>query len=416
MRKNIYDQMIIVLIVCSVFGYLGGFLYQPIILMTLFFFPKLIQNVGFFRFSTYKKTLLIFILLFAYAAVSIFWAPVFKSSLILLIRAAVHIIMCLEIIVFSQRAAHPLDSIAKGWIYAFLLTSVVAAWEMVTDHHLMVIAHQDMVFDVERHRAAVTFYNNNTYSLFVIFSLPFLLYRTMRARGDFHRLLLFLTLLILISIILLNASRAALLCLVIMGGVYMYFVFKQGDKGKKRSVMLVAGIIALFLLLVGSFLLEALLSRIADKDLFQDNIRIILWGVSWELFMQSHGFGQGFGGMVGAMSSYPGNPSDIDYSHNLILQLLLEGGVLFGGVFLIFLFKLFKSARKQKDPSRKMFLWAVLLSFPLYSILNSEYVSPTFIWLFFVSVYVFSSYPALGTRQIQIIRPGVRHASSLQTI
>ena len=407
-RINYYDQILFLLVVSSVFGYIGPFFFQPIIFLTLAFSLKLIQSASMFRFRRNKKALLIFTLLFIYAAVSIFWSPNFKKSLILLIRAAVHIILCLEIIVFSQRAKRPLESIAKGWVAAFLLTSVIAVWEMVTDHHIMVIAQQDMVWEIERHRAAVTFYNINTYSLFVIFSLPFLLYRMMWARGH-HRTPMLFCLLLLMSIVFLNASRAAILSMVIMMGVYMFSILGKGDKRSKRSVFLIIGLIGCFLLIAGSFLLEAILFRTENRDMFQDNARLTLWASSLELFVLSHGFGQGFGSMVPAMEAYSGNMTTVNYTHNLIFQLLLEGGVVFCIPFLFFLLKIFRSARKQKDLSRRMFLFAVLLSFPLFSILNSENISPSFIWLFFVSVYVFSAYSGpVAVRAYRPVSPDIR--------
>lgn len=392
-RRNIYDQMIVVLIISSVFGYLGGFFTQPIIVFTIVFFPRLVRNAALFRMTNNKNTLIILLLLFIYAAVSILWSPnTFKKSLVLLIRASFHIIMCLEIIVFSQRAAWPLDSVSKGWVIAFLLTSVVAVWEMATDHHLMTIAHEDLESAVERHRAAVTFYNNNTYSLFVLFSLPFLLYRIRKTRTRSRRTLLFLCLLLLISIILLNASRAAFLSVGIMMCVYVFNVSRGGDKKSKRSALLLIVLVGTLLLLFGGLLLEALLYRTEKKDMFQDNVRMILWVSSFKLFVSSHGLGHGFGSMLPALAAHAGNLTTKTYSHNLLLELMLEGGVFFGGAFLIFLFRIFRSARKQIDPARKMLLFAVLLPFPLYSILNSEYLTPTFVWLFFVSVSVFAFY------------------------
>lgn len=387
---NAYDRIVFLLIVSVVFGYLGSFFTSPIILFTVLFFFRFIRVfLPFFRKN--QETVFVFIFLVVYSAVSLFWSPDFRHSLVLWIRAIFHILLCLEIIAFSQKAQKPLESIANAWVFAVFLTACVAIWEMVTDNHLTVIAHQDLEMEIVRYRAAVTFYNNNTYSMFVVFSLPFLLYANQKQKAGLLRLLNTLLLFLLISIVLLNASRGAILGLVIIIAVYTISIVNNGNSKYKRYAIFAILLLSVFMLFASSFLLETILYRTEGRNYFYDSARTVLIQSSWQLFLQSFGMGQGFGSMIPALAQFPGNTTSITYSHNLFLELLLEGGVVFGIPFILLYFNLFKRAYKENDPSRKMFIYSVVLSLPICSIINSSYLSPTFIWVYFVSVYAFSS-------------------------
>ena len=392
LKNNKYDKMIIWLILCLAYGYIGSILYHPIILSVVLFFPVFIQNASLLGIPKNRKTLGVFVFLLLYSMLSLIWAPSFSSSLMLLFRAFLHILLCLELIIFSQKANNPLDSISYGWMLAFLLTAGIAIWEMVTDNHIMTIAHEDMGMDMEivRRRAAVTFYNMNTYSMFVVFALPFVLYRILIVDKKIKRLFLSLVLLVLVSILLLNASRGAIFSMAIMIGVFVLNTVRRGNRRVKWYSIAILFLLAIFLYIWGDFLLEAILYRTEGRDVFQDQSRNILINCSWKLFLESYGFGHGIGSMIPELSKYPGNTTTLTYSHNLFLELLLEGGVVYGLCFIIFFIKLIRSAFHQKTIQGKFFLFSVILAFPLYSVINSAYISPTFVWAFFVSVYIFS--------------------------
>lgn len=268
---------------------------------------------------------------------------------------------------------------------------------MTTDHHLAVMAHEDLIESAGGHRAAVTFHNYNTYSLFIVFSMPFLLYRLLTEKRKRHRLALWGVLMMMVSIVLLNASRGAILSMVVMVGVFMLCASKGKNKQMKRYVILLIVLLVLMLVVLGGFLLEAIITRTAGKDVFKDSTRMVLWISSLQLFAESYGFGQGFGSMIPTLTVFPGNTTDLTYSHNLLFELLLEGGVIFFFFFVALLLILFRAARREKDIPRKMVLYTSLFAFPLYSIINSVYTSPTFIWLFFVCLGVYASTPRLKT-------------------
>lgn len=388
---NIYDRMIFLLVVSVIFGYMGSFFTSPIILLTILFSFKFIPKAPRF-FRENKKTQVVWALLIVYSSFSILWSPDFKHSLILLSRAIVHVLMCFELIVFSQYAKNPLNSISKAWVVAFCLTACVAIWEIITNNHIMVTAHDDnpeMVF--VRQRAVVTFYNMNTYSLFVALSLPFLLYATQITKSGLYRLFSVIMLLVLVSILLLNASRGAIAGMVITLGVYAVILFRKGNKNNRKFVIIAAVLLGILMIAASSYLLETILYRTENRDFFQDRTRTVLMNSSLGLFFQSYGLGQGFGSMIPALTQYPANTTMLTYSHNLFLELLLEGGVFYGICFIVYYFKLYYNARRANSAPRKAFLYAVVLSLPICSVINSAYTTPTFIWLYFVSFYIFAS-------------------------
>ena len=48
----------------------------------------------------------------------------------------VHVLLFVEIIVFSKTARNPLTAIFLGFLVAFAISAVIAIWEFTTDQHL----------------------------------------------------------------------------------------------------------------------------------------------------------------------------------------------------------------------------------------------------------------------------------------
>ena len=173
----------------------------------------------------------------------------------------------------------------------------------------------------------------------------------------------------------------------------MFLVFAMNGLTKKKNNTLFFSVI--FVLLICFYFSEKLLDvinyRNETQGMLEDAVRPILWQCSWDLFILSNGFGQGCGSMTDAMAKYEGNITPVDYSHNLVLELLLTGGVIITFFYFRLMFLIIKKTIKMEYSSRKIVLISSLLSFPIYSVINSQYIYPTFIWVFFASLYVFAS-------------------------
>ena len=59
-------------------------------------------------------------------------------------------------------------------------------------------------------------------------------------------------------------------------------------------------------------------------------------------------------------------------------------------VVIYFLWRLYKNAKKITEINMKSVLMGAVISFPFYSIINSENLRPHFIWVFFATIYVLS--------------------------
>jgi len=277
---------------------------------------------------------------------------------------------------------------------AFFLTSLIALWEISSGQHLSTAREEDVVTNslgqsFEKIYATVTFYNPNTYCFFIALAYPFILYNLSIARNKKSYIFSIIPLLLAIYILFINGSRGALFSILIMSTMYLIIILWNSSNKARRYMILTIVIIGIMLLFWWDSIFDYFLFRIEGKNALEDNARLELWQSSWELFLDSKGLGQGVGSMIDAMRM-SGNSYYIYYSHNMLLELLLEYGIFILPFFLYFLWILFKKAINMNSASRKMLLLGSLFSFPFYSVINSENIRPTFIWCFFASLVVFS--------------------------
>ena len=188
-------------------------------------------------------------------------------------------------------------------------------------------------------------------------------------------------------IILKNGSRGSILSLGIMLLIYIL------NGLKSRNSRIVALLFILFLtsvlLIFGEKLFAVFIVRMEMQGI-QDNSRLEIWMGAWDLFVKSKGLGCGVGSMGVLLPSL--NRFGIGYAHCMLLESMIEGGAFLLSLILYFLLKVIKSAFSEKNLSIKVLLFSVIIAFPVYTIINSEYLRPAFIWCFFFSTYIFSIY------------------------
>lgn len=391
---NQYDIFLFVFVISTIFGRYG--ILHPSTFLSVIFLPQLISKIRCLTTGGHKLIVVFLAFWLLYAFISLFWTPDlhdgFKDLALLFFHAA----MFMEIIVLSMSANRPVQTMTNSWICAFLITSVIALWELNTGHHLMSAREEDIYYTnsagdfYEKEYATVTFYNPNTYCYFICLLFPFLLYSLSQSK---NRLFLFVNVVITILAIFImskNGSRGGLITMIIMISLFVYYKVKGSSVRKKILIFIALILIVSLLIVFADVLFGTLLFRLSQKDLLEDNARLYLWYSSWQLFINSFGLGIGVGGMVFALQHASSNLIGIYYSHNMILEILLEYGLLIALGFISFLFILFKYTKKVNNFYIKAVLMGSLLSFPFYSLINSENLRPTFIWVFFSTLYVFS--------------------------
>lgn len=392
---NKYDALLFMLIVSLIYGRYG--LFYPTSILSVLYLP-VIMNIYSPRIANdIKPYFYFFCFWIILASFSVFWtpSPFWKKDYFLLL---IHSITFLDIIILSRKARSPFSSLSSGWMVAFFLTSLIALWEISSGQHLSTAREEEEVVtnslgeSFEMIYATVTFYNLNTYCYFITFAYPFILYNLSIARNKKSYIFSLILLLLAIYFLFTNGSRGALFSILIMSIMYLIIILWKSSTKAKIYMFLTIVIVGFVIVFWWESIFDYFLFRIEGKNAFEDNARLELWQSSWELFLDSKGLGQGVGSMIKAMQ-ISGNSYYIYYSHNMLLELLLEYGIFILPFFLYFLWLLLKKTLNMNNASRKMLLLGSLFSFPFYSVINSENIRLTFIWCFFASLVVFSGLP-----------------------
>lgn len=393
-QKNVYDNLLVVLIASLVSGYVGGMLYSLVHIVEIVFLPYLFSCKFLFRKKFFAQLFLFAFVWLSFSAVSLLWASEAHRGVVTVIMFFFRFLMCFEILAFSLRARRPLESISKGWLVAVIMTLFVGLWEIMTDHHLAIareVEYSALGEIIQRAQASVLFYNPNTYSLFLVMAFPFLIYRLII--GD-KKWLTLIALLLSSFIVIKNASRGAMICVGIMVVMALAFFLKRKKYRWHAifSALVLAGLIFFF----GHDLFSVFLFRMETHGM-QDGARFEIWAGAWNVFLKSRGLGVGAGSMtavLGALNSY-----GIGYAHCFLLEALVEGGVVLAALIFGYIYGLFKAALSKPEKNVRLVVYMALITFPIYSIINSEYLRPAFIWCFFMCVFMFSRYRKLDVSQ-----------------
>lgn len=396
-KYNIFDCFIFFLIASLAAGNLFGSLQLPRVIALLLAIPCL------FKFQAFKRvlgTLRIWIALFLiFSFVSCLWTPAgMGEGLIVSVYNLVHVLLFIEILVFSRYARNPFKAISLGFLVALFITAVIGFWEMATDNHLSTSKLEEARAsrsgeDGEifvRYFAAATFYNFNTYVTFICFLLPFLFWGGVR--GDNKSVIksfFFIAVAIAIVLVIFNASRGGLLSIAIMVTVYIYYSFSK-LKQSFIFILLLIAVLTIALVYYGPIIFNSLIMRISMQEAFQDESRFIIWNNVLKVSSDYLFLGCGAGGLEYAMTGYANG--GVTVAHNVFLELLSEYGIVFMSVFVSFLFKMFKRAQKITDISRKMCIYQAIIAFPIIGIINSGYLTGPFFWAFLASLYVIVNY------------------------
>ena len=389
---NKYDIYILLLIVSTIFGGIGGALTAPRLLGILLI-PKLFGSINrenFIYLSSLRSWCVAF---YVFALISMLWTPDKVEGFKELVYYLVHFLIFFEVIVFSRKALSPLQFITIGFALCVLLTSVVGFWELTTDNHLAYSKMDETKASniggeiVLRNFAAVTFYNLNGYVTYLCFCLPFLLYGFSLEEKLLKRLS-FIALVIAIVLILYNASRGGMFAIVICLAVF--FLMSPKNKSLIYSFIVLIGGLLYILYKYGESILFILTLRLSDGGATTDDSRFEIWGNALKVLVEYFGFGCGIGGMNTAMEQFA--KGGITITHNVFLELLCQYGVVFCLAFVFFLFKQLKTGLKLLDKKRRVLLTVALVSFPMTGIINSGYLLDPHLCIVLASIYVFANY------------------------
>lgn len=388
---NKYDKFLFILIASLAFGIIGGAL-QVVRVLGVLLVPFLLGKIGSLGNDDRRLIKIVFFFI-NFCAISLIWTPDSDQGLKELVYFVIHFLVFFEIICFSKYANKPLYSISAGWVVAVGATLLVAAWEIRTGNHLSVAKVADakqMNTGVEillRYFVSATFYNLNTYVTFLCFAAPFSFFQLSVQSKLIYKIIIASIIVFTFFCILYNASRGGLLSVIVMSSVYLLMNMKS-NKSKIFVYIPLLLIIIYVIMLYGEELFMVLAIRSSNGMLLEGGDRWVIWGNAIQIFLQTFGVGVGIGGMGGAMLKY-GHGTNITITHNMFLEILLQYGIVFFVFFIVFLIKMFLNA-KRKDNKIKTIIYMALISFPIYTIINSGYLQNPFVFIALASLYVFS--------------------------
>lgn len=396
-KYNIYDCFIFFLIASLAAGNLFGPLQLPRVIAFLLAIPCLSKLHVLKRVLGTKRIWIALFLIFSF--VSCLWTPAgISEGLVASVYNLVHVLLFIEILVFSKYARNPFKAISLGFLVALFITAVIGFWEMATDNHLSTSKLEEARIgksggDNEifvRYFAAATFFNFNTYVIFICFLLPFLFWGGVRDDNKpVIRSIFFIAIAIAIVLVLFNGSRGGLLSIAIMAMVYIYYSFSKLKQSFISILLLIAALTIAFVYF-GPIIFNSLIMRSAMQEAFQDESRFIIWNNVLKVSRDYLFLGCGAGGLEYVMIKYASD--GVTAAHNVFLELLSEYGMVFMSVFVAFLFKLFKRARRITDFSRKLCIYQAIMAFPIIGIINSGYLTQPTLWASMASLYVFANY------------------------
>ena len=398
-RSNRYDYAIILLLASLSLGIIGG-AYQLVRLLAILFVPLALSSLSMSlpRTSSLEKFGMLFVFCFCgYAWISLLWTSDLLVGLKEAVYFPIHTALFLELILFSKCANSPRDSLFKGWILAVFLTLPIASVELFMDKHLPMSLLQEghmqnygAGYGIQNVRfASVTFGNYNTYNLFLVLGSCVIATALLCCKKRLVQYFFLTALGISGCIILLNASRGGVISMGVIGSLFLIALLRYPVFGKKLLLFgggLVGGIgLAYF----SADLFLRLSSRLDSGGLFSDEGRVFLIIEGIKICCDTLGLGTGIGSMISVYFNRVG--SGILATHNVLIELLVQYGVVIGAFFVFFVAKLFFAARKQRDFALRYLVFSGVLSLPIWGVINSVYWTLPALWAFMATLCVATS-------------------------
>lgn len=389
-KKNKYDKLIITLIILQIFGVLGGAI-QPVRVFIVLLWPFLFFSNNKLWIKNLKdKGLLFFLFWICYSVFSLMWVTskslAFKSILYNIIHFSIFPILY----VLASKANTPLRSIIKGWCLFFALTIPLALFEFFTGLHLP-SAHKGSELYIgggqTRMYAAINFGNLNSYNLLLVYSLPFLFANYIIELNKGAKLVASLLIVIVSCFIIMNSSRASLICLLI---AFLYFlIYFRKKLGKGIKLILILSTIAGGLMF--NVIFNNISSRISSKksNFFADNYREDILYKGLEVVQETLFIGTGSGNFAFSIDKWTDFSFDNDYiaAHNFFLEILVEYGVFI--LFLFFLYLLRMYMRRKVNIISNFIIGSSMLFYVISCVINSSYILNTPVWIFIFSLNMF---------------------------
>lgn len=349
---------------------------------------------------------------------SLYWAPEFTPALTEVLAVGFGFLtgfVLLNLVSFSERG---LQALRTGWVLAYVISSAVAIWEIVSGRHLSSYLSEHSADEVMSRLVASTFGNPNNYAAFLVICFPFLLWSFLGSRGITK--LLFLTSLAgLPFLLVLTGGRLGMLAFGLQ--LVLFFLISGRDLRSVFHTILVvvlACAVLFIALQTSDFAFHKVSNILYEVQVGGSTVKrtgLLLNGIWFAI--DSYGLGIGAGGfeyMIKQGYGLYSTGSSIN-PHSFWIEILSQYGVLVFAGFVAWLgwigllaLKIRKAAIKLKNAHARLAAEMVLIALLGYLFVaseNSSYINQSINWVFLASILAVMSY---------LLRDGFSSGSSVQ--
>lgn len=384
--------MLFLLIISLATGSIGGALI-PTRIITIALTPFLSRK-DLFNYKA-KSLVWFFTAWLSFCVISLIWTSDTNQGLKELVYYPIHMLFFLELICFSRKAKNPLRTITNAWIITLTCTSIIAIWELTTGNHLSISKWDEDTINydgilVNHSFASVTFGNYNGYVVFLIYALPYLLYRLVSYPTKIIKIICMVLLGTTCYTLFMNSSRGGLLSMLIIFLTFIFMGSKLRDKTLQRSFYFLSFLIVFIIYKYWDVLSFYLSIRTSGMSSSTDDVRWSIWSNAFICLIDSNFIGTGVGSVIESMRKVAAT-GNVIVPHNLFIEFAVQYGVIFFIVFIVFLLKTFRRSLKSSNIQEKMLLMSQFLALPVVSLIDSSYLLNPATWCFFACIYIFSN-------------------------
>ncbi len=393
-RYNVYDRTLSVMILLLVFGAYGGVL-QPLRVFVILLSPFLLSlPVRYEVVGKYYYELIFFAGFIAYGIIS--WILYSWLSPLTFLSGEgakelgyvmLNFLGFLMITGFADRALQPGLSVLHGWVVLLVFFLPVVFAEVFLGYHLPLAAIQERALSKAGINWTVvtgTYINYNAFCVTLLYIFPFLTGFIYLKTKWFAQVSGWILLSIILLVMVINASRGAMLAVSIGLLLFLVVYFSGRVSGSAAGLMmllLIAGVLIFADLGSISFYLSY---RLASQG-FEDNSRTEIFMGGLKLLEESWLLGVGPGNFEPAMLRRFG--FSINVPHNFFLEILVKYGVIVLFGFSALFYRILKKCRGNTKVE-KYIVYSALVTLPVTFSIDSGYLNSTAPWIYIASLYV----------------------------
>lgn len=356
----------------------------PILWVIVRFRITLSKSSGFFLAAMYVWVL--------WGSLGVVWTPETATGIAEVLTVVFGIFAALAVILALHVEENAIEDLRRGWTLAYIVTALVAVWELRSGSHLSGAWVDTVSAYAQRGVVLSTFGNPNNYAAFLVLAFPFLAWSVAVSRGIW-RLINILSAMSTPIFLILTGGRLAMLAIVVE---LVLLLIMQGKSLRSVAAMCVTGAILLGAIFAALQLDPRTLDKILRlREELQGGgsaaIRLNLAKNGLVFLSESYGLGAGPGSFEHLMLAGAGHyPTErIVNPHNFWIEILAQYGVLVFGIFVAALvfagLKLLKATARRA--TNQQFTWAraaalsTLLAYLFAAVENSRFIPQPTNWV-----------------------------------